>query len=105
MLHALLRNLVDNATRYSPAGSRVQVVTSSAGEPTVTVTEEGPGIPPGERAEVLKRFRRRLGTGRCGTGLGLSILQRIAELHRAELRSSNLRSATAACALSSASTQ
>lgn len=85
LLHVLLRNLVDNAIRYSAAGTRVQVAASNADGPEIAVMDEGPGIPPNERTEVLKRFHRRLGTGQRGTGLGLSIVQRIVELHGADV--------------------
>ncbi len=86
MTTVLLRNLIDNAVRYSPPGGRVEVrVREAAGAVYLEVADSGPGIAPNERNRVLDRFYRGLGTGEQGCGLGLSIVQRIAELHRAVL--------------------
>ena len=86
LLRVLLRNLLDNAIRYAPRGSGVEVrVESAASGPVLTVTDSGPGIPPGERDRVLGRFYRALGTSEPGAGLGLSIVARIATLHGATL--------------------
>jgi signal transduction histidine kinase len=49
----------------------------------LAVSDSGPGIPETERAQVLDRFYRVLGSGEEGSGLGLSIVKRIADLHRA----------------------
>ena len=89
LLRVLLRNLLDNAVRYSPPGSAVEVrVGSEAGRAVLAVSDNGPGIPAAERARVLERFYRVLGSGEDGSGLGLSIVQRIVELHggRVELQ-------------------
>jgi two-component system, OmpR family, sensor kinase len=83
-LRTLLRNLVDNAVRYTPPGGRVDVtVESTAAGPRVTVTDDGPGIPPGERTRVFDRFYRRAGTTPPGSGLGLAIVKTIADAHGA----------------------
>jgi two-component system OmpR family sensor kinase len=79
-LRTLLRNLVDNAVRYTPSGGRVDV-TVAAGR--LTVTDTGPGIPPEERARVFDRFYRRAGTEPPGSGLGLAIVKTIAAAHGA----------------------
>ena len=87
LLHVLLRNLVDNAVRYSPEGATVRVtIGRRAARSFIAVTDEGPGIAPEEHNKVLERFYRGLGTGKPGAGLGLSIVKRIAELHDAELK-------------------
>ena len=63
-LAALVRNLADNAVRYSPPGARVEVrVSQPDGVPTLQVDDAGPGIPPAERERVFDRFYRR-GRGR-----------------------------------------
>jgi len=86
LLGILLRNVVDNAIRYSPAEGRVQVgVVVRERKAVLRVTDQGPGIPPGEQARVWERFYRVLGSGETGSGLGLSIVKRIADLHRAEV--------------------
>jgi len=83
-LRTLLRNLVDNAVRYTPAGGRVDVtVESPAGAARLTVSDDGPGIPPEERQRVFDRFYRRAGTARAGSGLGLAIVKAIADTHGA----------------------
>lgn len=86
MLDVLIRNLVDNAVRYTPEGGTVTVtVNSEHGRAILEVCDTGPGIPPEEQGRVLERFYRGLGTGQSGSGLGLSIVKRIAQLHDAEL--------------------
>jgi two-component system, OmpR family, sensor kinase len=85
-LRTLLRNLVDNAVRYTPAGGRVDVtVESRAGAARLTVSDDGPGIPPEERKRVFDRFYRRAGTAPSGSGLGLAIVKAIADAHGATL--------------------
>lgn len=87
LLQIMLRNLLDNAVRYTPAGTQVQVaVFRKQGKAVLSVTDNGPGLPAEELANITRRFYRALGTGAEGSGLGLSIVQRIAEIHRAELQ-------------------
>ncbi|MBE0623983.1 MAG: sensor histidine kinase N-terminal domain-containing protein [Burkholderiales bacterium] len=84
LIAILLRNLIDNAIRYSSEGGSVHVRAARAGAAAVlTVTDQGPGIPAAERDKVGQRFYRVLGTEEFGSGLGLSIVKRIAELHGA----------------------
>jgi two-component system sensor histidine kinase QseC len=86
LIAIVLRNLIDNAVRYSPQGGSVQVrAAATAGAATLTVTDQGPGIPADERSKVGQRFYRILGSEESGSGLGLSIVKRIAELHGASL--------------------
>ncbi|WP_182885633.1 DUF4153 domain-containing protein [Microbispora sp. H10885] len=85
LLAQVLANLLDNAVRHSPPGGRVRVETRAAGPALeISVIDDGPGIPPGERARVFERFSR-LDAGRAadagGAGLGLAIAKEIAELH------------------------
>ena len=79
-LTTLVRNLVDNAIKYTPAGGRVDL-SVSAGEDgiVVRVSDSGPGIAPDERAHVLEPFHRLLGNDEIGSGLGLSIVKAIAD--------------------------
>jgi two-component system sensor histidine kinase QseC len=84
LIGILLRNIIDNAIRYSPGGTTVLVEAANAeGEARLTVTDEGPGIAPEEYDKVGQRFYRILGSGQSGSGLGLSIVHRIAEIHDA----------------------
>ena len=85
-LRVLIRNLVDNAIRYTPLGGTLRVSVSRAtGQCRLCVSDSGPGIPAGERDAVLRRFHRLDQGSQPGSGLGLAIVARIAELHGAEL--------------------
>lgn len=82
LLAVLLRNLIDNAIRYSPAETFVAVTIKSVADGVkLTVSDQGPGIPENERERVLSRFTRLGGNAVPGSGLGLSIALRIAQLH------------------------
>jgi two-component system sensor histidine kinase QseC len=82
MLEIVLRNLVDNALRYCPDGSRIEIAaTLDNGRPRVAVRDDGPGVGDADRARLTERFFRVLGQGQGGSGLGLSIVRRIADLH------------------------
>jgi two-component system sensor histidine kinase QseC len=82
MLEIALRNLVGNALRYCPAGSRVEVeALRHAGRARIAVRDDGPGVDAASMARLTERFFRVLGQEEGGSGLGLSIVQRIADLH------------------------
>ncbi|WP_020654609.1 ATP-binding protein [Massilia niastensis] len=86
MLEIVLRNLVDNALRYCPAGSRVEIVAARhAGRDRIVVRDDGPGVDDASRTRLTERFFRVLGQGQGGSGLGLSIVKRIVDLHGIEL--------------------
>ena len=83
-LRTLLDNLVDNAIRYSPEGTRVDVDAGVlAGRSYLSITDHGPGIPVAERTRVFDRFYRHEGRSSAGTGLGLAIVKAIADRHEA----------------------
>jgi two-component system OmpR family sensor kinase len=85
-LMILLRNLIDNAIKYTPQGGTVDVsVVAEPGGVSVTVEDSGPGIPPAERERVFDRFYRVPGSDVKGSGLGLAIIKSIAERHGATL--------------------
>jgi two-component system, OmpR family, sensor kinase len=78
-LTVALRNLVDNAVRYTPAGGRVDVSVTRAGHHLLLeVRDTGPGIPEDQLARVLEPFYRIPGSTAPGSGLGLSIVSEIA---------------------------
>ncbi len=86
MLEIALRNLLDNALRYCPDGSRIELAALlHAGRGRISVRDDGPGVDEASRARLSERFFRVLGQGQPGSGLGLSIVRRIAELHGIEL--------------------
>jgi len=86
-LQVAIRNLLDNALRYAGEGARIDVrlIRDSAGC-AIVVADDGPGVAPALRAELVARFARgESGAETEGCGLGLSIVSRIAQLTHARL--------------------
>jgi two-component system OmpR family sensor kinase len=85
-LRILLRNLLDNAIKHTPAGGAVAVeVVRDARSALLRIEDSGPGIPPDERERVLDRFYRVAGNASPGSGLGLAIVKAVADMHRAHI--------------------
>jgi signal transduction histidine kinase len=84
-LRILVRNLIDNAVRYSPEDSTVQVrvFRNAQGQAVLEVADQGPGIAAADRSRAFARFYRAPGAAEVGTGLGLAIVKAIAERHGA----------------------
>ena len=75
-------NLLDNASRHSPAGGTVRISAVAAHDTlTFEVSDEGPGIPAEERVRVFERFTRGERATGGGTGLGLAIARWVVDLH------------------------
>lgn len=90
LIGVLVRNLIDNAMRYSPDGARICVsVTDESGQPTLRVEDSGPGMTEPEMARLGERFYRVLGHEQPGSGLGWSIVKRIANLFGAQVQVSH----------------
>ncbi len=88
LVRELIRNLVDNALQYTPAGGTVTVrlMHDPYGHVIVLQVEDtGPGIPEAERDQVFQPFYRALGTDVDGSGLGLAIAREIADKHAATI--------------------
>lgn len=103
-MQALVRNLVDNALRHSPPGSRVEVEVAQQGdEARLIVDDSGSGIPEADRDRVFDRFHRRNTANEPGSGLGLAIVKAIVDRHdgRIELVDSPLGGLRAAVRLPS----
>ena len=82
LLGILLRNLVDNALRYSPPGARIQVaLRRDGGRARLAVEDSGPGLSAEDAQRLGQRFHRGMGHDEGGSGLGWSIVRRIAEVH------------------------
>ncbi|EXI80198.1 MAG: Sensor protein QseC [Candidatus Accumulibacter appositus] len=85
-LITLLRNLVDNAIKYTPAGGRIDLSVGVDDRGVVVeVSDNGPGIAPSERALVFEPFHRVLGNDEAGSGLGLSIVKAITDRYAASV--------------------
>ena len=86
-LRILVRNLLDNAIKYTPGGGKVDVEVRREADALIVIVEDsGAGIPPADIERVFDRFYRVAGTQSTGSGLGLAIVKAIAELHGAQLR-------------------
>jgi two-component system sensor histidine kinase CreC len=83
-LRRLMEALLENAFQFTPAGGRVFLMTDG---PSLTVRDDGPGIPTEVRAKIFDRFFTTVNplTGRRGTGLGLAIVRSLAERHGARI--------------------
>ena len=82
----VIRNLVDNAIRYTPEHGAILVrVYSEQGWAMLEVSDNGPGIPEELQTRVFERFFRVLGNKSTGSGLGLAIVKQICDLHHAEI--------------------
>src|SRR5262249_41378709 len=86
-------NLLENAARYTPSGSLIEISASRIGTQfEIRVADNGPGLPPGSESRVLEKFYRgqpASGDNRRGVGLGLAIGQAIARAHGGRIAASN----------------
>lgn len=78
-MRILIRNLLDNAVKYTPNKGRIKISLNQDG--VLTISDNGPGLSDAEKAHVFERFVRKDKSGQSGSGLGLSIVQSIADAH------------------------
>lgn len=98
LLQNAMRNLIDNAFKYAPSETAIEITVSSD-PPAFTVTDAGPGFPPDEMSHLANRFARGSNVGGViGSGLGLTIVQDVAVAHGGYLAISN-REEGGACAI------
>jgi two-component system OmpR family sensor kinase len=96
-LEILVRNLIDNAVRYTPSGGQVDIRLRAFEQMVMLEIEDsGPGIAPEERERVFDRFYRCLQPQAAGSGLGLAIVKQVADLHGASV---HLNQASRLCGL------
>jgi two-component system sensor histidine kinase KdpD len=91
LMEQVLVNLLDNALRYSPPGSPVEIKAWAAWKSlTLSVTDQGPGIAPGEEQRIFEKLTRgEAGTSRPGAGLGLAICKGIVTAHGGQIQAVN----------------
>ncbi|TMM04871.1 MAG: HAMP domain-containing histidine kinase [Actinobacteria bacterium] len=86
-LHRLTLNLLENAIRHTPPGTRIRASTAALdGMAVLTVEDDGPGIPPELERRVFERFVRGARDGRRGSGLGLAIVRAVVESHGGDVQ-------------------
>jgi signal transduction histidine kinase len=94
-LDRVVKNLVSNAVKYSPAGSRVRVAARGQETPPaveITVEDEGPGIAEDDRARIFEPYYRTAAGARTagGTGLGLAVVKSLIDAHGGTIRADNI---------------
>ncbi|MGZ8263370.1 MAG: DUF4118 domain-containing protein [Burkholderiales bacterium] len=92
LIEQVLTNLLENAAKYTPAGTHINVSAEfSRGELAITVTDDGPGLPPGEETRIFDKFHRVAPeTTPGGAGLGLAICKAIVEAHGGTIYAENI---------------
>jgi two-component system sensor histidine kinase KdpD len=92
LIEQVLANLLENAAKYTPPGSHIHVSAEfSRDELAITVTDDGPGLPPGEEAKVFDKFHRVAPESTPGgAGLGLAICKAIVEAHGGTIYAENI---------------
>lgn len=86
LIQSLLRNVIDNAIRYTPEQGKIKVSCyqdSINHKVVITVADSGPGVEAELRSRITERFYRVVGSGQQGSGLGLSIVDKIVQIHDA----------------------
>jgi len=92
MIDQVLTNLIENALRYTPAGSPIEISASiAASELSLAVADRGPGIPRGDLDRIFDKFYRVLGSARAtgGTGIGLAVCRGLIEAHHGSIWAEN----------------
>ena len=92
LIERVLANLLENAAKYTPPGSRVEISAAPGERDTIEVwvQDNGPGLPLGREEEIFKKFERgQKESATPGVGLGLAICRAIIEVHRGRIHAEN----------------
>ena len=90
LMQQVLTNLLDNAAKYSPPGTEIELIGRHAGRQLILeIADRGPGLPAGEERLIFEKFHRVAGNTRAGTGIGLTICRCIVELHGGTIAAEN----------------
>jgi two-component system, OmpR family, sensor histidine kinase KdpD len=90
LIQQVLINLLDNASKYTPAGTAIEIgAAAGARAVEMTVADRGPGFPPGAEERLFERFQRGDHPGVAGAGLGLAICRGMVEAHGGTIRAEN----------------
>jgi two-component system sensor histidine kinase KdpD len=90
LLGQVLVNLIENAVKYTPSGTPIEVAAEASPDAIVTeIRDRGPGFAPGEETRVFEKFYRGKSEGVRGAGLGLAICKAIVTAHRGSLEAMN----------------
>ncbi|HEY7376833.1 MAG TPA: DUF4118 domain-containing protein [Polyangia bacterium] len=92
LLEQVFVNLLENAAKYTPAGSAVEIVArapADAGAIAIEVADHGPGIPPGDEGRLFEKFFRGRQAGSSGAGLGLAICRGVIDAHGGTIAAAN----------------
>jgi two-component system sensor histidine kinase KdpD len=91
LIEQVLVNLLDNALKYTPAGSPIEIIATATDQAmTVEVSDRGPGIPAGEEEKIFEKFYRSHPDDARGAGLGLAICQAVVRAHGGRIWAQNL---------------
>src|SRR4029077_5829373 len=87
LIGQVLWNLLENATKYTPPGSPLELAAyKDNGAVILEVRDRGPGVPPGEEERIFEKFYRGKSTSARGAGLGLPICRAIVQAHRGTIQ-------------------
>ncbi|MFO1022791.1 MAG: ATP-binding protein [Planctomycetales bacterium] len=90
LIQQVLVNLLDNAAKFSPGGSPLQISARTEGKMMwVEVADRGPGLPVGEEGAIFNKFYQVRGHARGGSGIGLAVCRGIIELHGGKIVAEN----------------
>jgi two-component system sensor histidine kinase KdpD len=91
LMERVFCNLLENAAKYTPAGSRIEIAARNEGDRvTITVADNGPGLPHGREEKLFEKFARGHDESAvAGVGLGLAIVRAIVQAHKGTVRAEN----------------